>query len=107
MWDDASGASRRADIKSAVQVRSLHKPGRYADGNGLYLVRERSVERRWVSRHLSPGEAFAPIWALSLSARYRLPKPARRRWLTESSPARVAIPWPSGTGPGRFRADVR
>ena len=35
---------------SAVKVRSLSKPGRYADGNGLYLVVDRSGAKRWVLR---------------------------------------------------------
>src|SRR5262245_35716179 len=35
---------------SALSVRSKRKPGRYADGNGLYLVVDPSGARRWVWR---------------------------------------------------------
>jgi integrase len=35
---------------SAVTVRSLTAPGRYPDGNGLYLVVEPSGAKRWVLR---------------------------------------------------------
>jgi integrase len=35
---------------SAVAVRSLQKPGRYADGNGLYLVVDESGAKRWLLR---------------------------------------------------------
>jgi integrase len=35
---------------SPVKVRSLAKPGRYADGNGLYLVVDPSGAKRWVLR---------------------------------------------------------
>lgn len=35
---------------TAVQVRALNTPGRYADGNGLYLFVEPSGAKRWVWR---------------------------------------------------------
>ena len=40
---------------TAIQVRSLQKPGRYADGNGLYLIVERSGAKRWVLRTVVRG----------------------------------------------------
>src|SRR3954470_3721407 len=40
---------------TAVQVRSLQKPGRSADGNGLYLVVEPSGAKRWVLRTVVRG----------------------------------------------------
>ena len=40
---------------SAVRVRSLTRPGRYADGNGLYLVVERSGAKRWMLRTIVHG----------------------------------------------------
>lgn len=40
---------------SAVQVRSLKVPGRYADGNGLYLVVEPSGSKRWLLRTVVQG----------------------------------------------------
>jgi integrase len=40
---------------SAVKVRSLTKPGRYADGNGLYLVVDPSGAKRWVLRTVVHG----------------------------------------------------
>ena len=33
---------------TAVTVRNLKKPGRYADGNGLYLVVDHSGAKRWM-----------------------------------------------------------
>ncbi|MBM1174561.1 tyrosine-type recombinase/integrase [Microvirga arabica] len=41
---------------TAVQVRSLSRPGRYADGNGLYLVVEPSGAKRWVLRTIVRGK---------------------------------------------------
>jgi integrase len=41
---------------TAMQVRSLSKPGRYADGNGLYLVVEPSGAKRWVLRTVVRGK---------------------------------------------------
>ena len=41
---------------TAVQVRALSKPGRYADGNGLYLVIEPSGAKRWILRTLVQGK---------------------------------------------------
>lgn len=41
---------------TAVQVRSLQKPGRYADGNGLYVVVEPSGAKRWVLRTVIRGK---------------------------------------------------
>jgi integrase len=40
---------------SAVRVRSLDKAGRYADGNGLYLIVEPSGAKRWVLRTVIHG----------------------------------------------------
>ena len=40
---------------SAVQVRSLTRPGRYADGNGLYLEVEPSGSKRWTLRIFVQG----------------------------------------------------
>jgi integrase len=41
---------------SAVRVRALKKPGRYADGNGLYIVVDPSGAKRWVLRTLVRGK---------------------------------------------------
>jgi integrase len=35
---------------TAVTVRNLKRPGRYADGNGLYLVIDHSGAKRWILR---------------------------------------------------------
>ena len=40
---------------SAVKVRALAKPGRYADGNGLYLLIDRSGAKRWLLRMVVQG----------------------------------------------------
>lgn len=40
---------------TAVKVRSLTKPGRYADGNGLYLVVAPSGAQRWMLRTVIGG----------------------------------------------------
>jgi len=41
---------------SAVRVRSLNVPGRYADGNGLYLVVDPSGAKRWLLRIVVQGK---------------------------------------------------
>ena len=40
---------------TAVKVRSLKEPGRYGDGNGLYLVVDPSGAKRWVLRTVVQG----------------------------------------------------
>lgn len=44
------------DALSAVQVRNIKEPGRYADGNGLYLIVDPSGARRWVLRTVVHGK---------------------------------------------------
>src|SRR5580765_3890975 len=41
---------------SAVRVRSLSDPGRYGDGNGLYLIVDPSGAKRWVLRTVVHGK---------------------------------------------------
>lgn len=41
---------------TAMQVRNLNKPGRYADGNGLYLVVDPSGAKRWLLRVVVHGK---------------------------------------------------
>lgn len=41
---------------TAVRVRNLTKPGRYADGNGLYLVVDESGAKRWLLRTIVTGK---------------------------------------------------
>ena len=41
---------------SAAKVRALNAPGRYADGNGLYLVCDPSGAKRWILRTIVKGK---------------------------------------------------
>ncbi len=41
---------------SAVKIRNLTKPGKYADGNGLYLVVDASGAKRWLLRTVVKGK---------------------------------------------------
>src|SRR3954451_18598315 len=41
---------------NAVKVRNETKPGRYADGNGLYLIVDPSGAKRWVLRTVVQGK---------------------------------------------------
>ena len=40
---------------SAIRVRAITEPGRYADGNGLYLVVDPSGAKRWILRTVVRG----------------------------------------------------
>jgi integrase len=40
---------------TAVKVRAIQEPGRYADGNGLYLVVDPSGAKRWLLRTMVQG----------------------------------------------------
>jgi hypothetical protein len=37
------------------KIRNLNQPGRYADGNGLYLVVDFSGAKRWLLRTMARG----------------------------------------------------
>jgi integrase len=52
-----SNAAKRHPDKAltALQVRNISAPGRYADGNGLYLVVDESGARRWLLRIVVQG----------------------------------------------------
>lgn len=41
---------------NAVRVRNISKPGRHADGNGLYLLVEKSGAKRWMFRTIVAGK---------------------------------------------------
>src|SRR5689334_5739425 len=40
---------------NAVQVKNQSEPGRYADGNGLYLIVDENGAKRWVLRTVVQG----------------------------------------------------
>ncbi|MFG1423490.1 Arm DNA-binding domain-containing protein, partial [Roseixanthobacter liquoris] len=40
---------------TALQVRQIKTPGRYADGNGLYLEVDKSGAKRWLLRIMVQG----------------------------------------------------
>ncbi len=40
---------------TTLRIRKLATPGRYGDGNGLYLVVDRSGAKRWVLRTVVQG----------------------------------------------------
>ena len=42
-------------VLTAVKVKSLNAPGRYADGNGVYLIVEPSGAKRWMLRIMVQG----------------------------------------------------
>jgi hypothetical protein len=48
---------------SGVRVRSITEPGRYADGNGLYLIVDRSGAKRWLLRTVVRVSAATSVWA--------------------------------------------
>jgi integrase len=62
MWEGTMTASRKRQGKhpekalSAVQVRTLEEPGRYTDGNGLYLIVDPSGAKRWLLRTVIKGK---------------------------------------------------
>jgi integrase len=41
---------------SSIKIKNLSKPGRYTDGNGLYLVVDPSAAKRWVLRTVVKGK---------------------------------------------------
>lgn len=67
---------------SAVAVRNTTKPGRYADGNGLYLHVDPSGAKRWVQRLMIQGKrcdlGLGPVMLVTL-AEARVRAEANRR----------------------------
>src|SRR5262245_54852989 len=43
-------------VLSATRVRAVTKPGRYIDGNGLYLIVDQSGAKRWMLRTIIHGK---------------------------------------------------
>ena len=41
---------------SAIRIRAINEKGRYADGNGLYLVVDESGAKRWILRTVVQGK---------------------------------------------------
>lgn len=87
---------------TAVQVRALQKPGRYADGNGLYLVVDPSGTKRWLlrivvqSRRRDIGLGGLALTTLA-EARERALNARKLAWaggdpIAERRKAQVAIP---------------
>jgi hypothetical protein len=56
MADDARRGRHPINALTAVRVRNEKKPGRYADGNGLYLVVDDTGARRWLLRIVIEGK---------------------------------------------------
>ena len=56
MADDAKRGRHPINALTAVRVRNEKKPGRYADGNGLYLVVDETGARRWLLRIVIQGK---------------------------------------------------
>ena len=60
LWDcghHGMGKGRHPErALSAVRVRAITEPGRYADGNGLYLVVDPSRAKRWLLRTVVRGK---------------------------------------------------
>lgn len=56
---------------TAVHVRSIKKPGRYADGNGLYLFVDKNGAKRWIWRGVVRGKrcdlGVGPVALVSLA----------------------------------------
>jgi integrase len=55
MWVEMGDVMKRKGrhperVLTAIKIRALKKPGRYADGNGLYLIVEPSGAKRWMLR---------------------------------------------------------
>lgn len=57
MWGEAMKRNGRHPdrVLTAVKVKALKEPGRYADGNGLYLIVEPSGAKRWMLRIMVQG----------------------------------------------------
>ena len=58
LWEEMMDGHRMhpQNALSAAKVRALNAPGRYADGNGLYLVCDPSGAKRWVLRTVIKGK---------------------------------------------------
>lgn len=87
---------------AAVTVRGAQKPGRYADGNGLYLVVDPSGAKRWLLRTVVHGrrrdiglgglKLVSLAEARDLAVQYRRIARAGGDPLAARRKARIAIP---------------
>ena len=115
----ANGSKRKGrhpdKALSAVRVRALKEPGRYADGNGLYLIVDQSGAKRWILRTVVQGrrpdiglgglsstslsEAREDAARLRKAARLRAHTAVKKEDLVERQ--RLYSVWPSASGPRR------
>jgi hypothetical protein len=49
--------ARQANRLTALKVKSLEKPGRYADGHNLWLQISENGGKSWVLRYMLDGKA--------------------------------------------------
>jgi integrase len=53
---DATAPKEKSTRLTALRVKTLKKPGRYGDGNGLYLVVDAGGAKRWMLRVVARGK---------------------------------------------------
>ena len=102
MWDslrDDLAMARYADGRlTALKVKTLSKPGRYGDGNGLYLVVDQSGARRWMLRTMVQG--WRRDMGLGSARLVSLADARRPRLNIVASPATAAILLPYAANAG-------
>lgn len=82
--------ARAVNRLTARQVETASKPGRYADGNGLYLQIARTGTKSWLFRYMLNGTARAmglgPVTLVSLAEARDLAIDAKRALLAGKDP---------------------
>ena len=84
---------------SVLGIRAIEKPGRYADGNGLYLKVDESGAKRWELRTVVRGKrcdiGLGGLKAVSLAEAREEARKYRAIARNEGDP------WPRSAAPGR------
>lgn len=56
----------KSSLLTATFCRNIKAPGRYADGNGLFLNVSRTGSKSWLFRYRWGGNARRSAWAVML-----------------------------------------
>jgi Arm DNA-binding domain len=85
--------ARQANRLTALKVKSLEKPGRYADGHNLWLQISENGGKSWVLRYMLDGKArhmgLGPLHTVTLAEAREKAREQRKLLLNGTDPLQL------------------